>query len=37
MATTGPYGAGKISVLLTWSKRRQEDLNIVTVSLADST
>lgn len=35
IAVTGPYGAGKSSVLLTWSKRRQEDLRIMTVSLAD--
>jgi len=35
IAVTGPYGAGKSSVLLTWSKRRQEDLKIMTVSLAD--
>lgn len=35
IAVTGPYGAGKSSVLLTWSKHRQEDLKIMTVSLAD--
>lgn len=35
IAVTGPYGAGKSSVLLTWSKRRQGDLKIMTVSLAD--
>ncbi|MBN3052239.1 pcar [Pectobacterium brasiliense] len=35
IAVTGPYGAGKSSVLLTWSKRREKDLKIMTVSLAD--
>lgn len=35
IAVTGPYGAGKSSVLLTWSKYRQQDLKIMTVSLAD--
>jgi hypothetical protein len=35
IAVTGPYGAGKSSVLLTWSKCRENDLKIMTVSLAD--
>ncbi len=35
IAVTGPYGAGKSSVLLTWSKCRQKDFKIMTVSLAD--
>lgn len=35
IAVTGPYGAGKSSVLFTWSKRREKDLKIMTVSLAD--
>ncbi|CAM7981756.1 YobI family P-loop NTPase [Leclercia adecarboxylata] len=35
IAVTGPYGSGKSSVLLTWSKRREQDLKIMTVSLAD--
>ena len=35
IAVTGPYGAGKSSILLTWSKIRKEDLKIMTVSLAD--
>ncbi|EOL8955873.1 pcar [Cronobacter dublinensis] len=35
IAVTGPYGAGKSSVLLTWSRYREKDLKIMTVSLAD--
>lgn len=35
IAVTGPYSAGKSSVLLTWSNCRQEDLKTMTVSLAD--
>lgn len=35
IAVTGPYGAGKSSVLITWSQNRKADLKIMTVSLAD--
>ncbi|HDL6991988.1 TPA: pcar [Yersinia enterocolitica] len=35
IAVTGPYGAGKSSVLLTWCKSRGRSLRVMTVSLAD--
>lgn len=35
IAVTGPYGAGKSSVLLTWEKAENNDFRVMTVSLAD--
>ncbi|MEJ5074351.1 pcar [Enterobacter ludwigii] len=35
IAVTGPYGAGKSSVLLTWQKTEDNDFRVMTVSLAD--
>ncbi|MDC7872039.1 hypothetical protein TH60_21340 [Pantoea ananatis] len=35
IAVTGPYGAGKSSVLLTWTRSRKDRNQIMTVSLAD--
>ncbi|HGS7288977.1 pcar [Klebsiella pneumoniae] len=35
IAVTGPYGAGKSSVLLTWEKSENNDFRVMTVSLAD--
>ncbi|WP_226905701.1 YobI family P-loop NTPase [Serratia marcescens] len=35
IAVTGPYGAGKSSVLLTWEKAESNDFRMMTVSLAD--
>lgn len=35
IAVTGPYGAGKSSVLLTWEKSEDNDFRVMTVSLAD--
>jgi ABC-type transport system involved in cytochrome bd biosynthesis fused ATPase/permease subunit len=35
IAVTGPYGAGKSSVLLTWEKSEDNDYRVMTVSLAD--
>lgn len=35
IAVTGPYGAGKSSVLLTWEKAENNDHRVMTVSLAD--
>lgn len=35
IAVTGPYGAGKSSVLLTWTRSRKDRNHIMTVSLAD--
>ncbi len=35
IAVTGPYGAGKSSVLKTWCKSKEETLRVLTVSLAD--
>lgn len=35
IAVTGPYGAGKSSVLLTWQKAEDNDFRVMTVSLAD--
>lgn len=35
IAVTGPYGAGKSSVLLTWEKAENNDFRMMTVSLAD--
>ncbi len=35
IAVTGPYGAGKSSVLLTWEKAENNNFRVMTVSLAD--
>lgn len=35
IAVTGPYGAGKSSVILTWTRSRKDRNQIMTVSLAD--
>ncbi len=35
IAVTGPYGAGKSSVLLTWERAEDNDFRVMTVSLAD--
>nr|WP_240346099.1 hypothetical protein [Pectobacterium brasiliense] len=35
VAVTGPYGAGKSSVLKTWCKTKEATLRVLTVSLAD--
>lgn len=35
IAVTGPYGAGKSSVLLTWEKAENNEFRMMTVSLAD--
>ncbi len=35
IAVTGPYGAGKSSVLKTWCKAHNTTLRVLTVSLAD--
>lgn len=35
IAVTGPYGAGKSSVLKTWCKTKDRTLRVLTVSLAD--
>lgn len=35
IAVTGPYGAGKSSVLLTWEKAEDNEFRVMTVSLAD--
>lgn len=35
IAVTGPYGAGKSSVLLTWEKAENNYFRVMTVSLAD--
>lgn len=35
IAVTGPYGAGKSSVLLTWEKAENNNFRMMTVSLAD--
>lgn len=35
IAVTGPYGAGKSSVLLTWQQYPYNDFRVMTVSLAD--
>ncbi|QWT43222.1 hypothetical protein KNV89_19635 [Dickeya dadantii] len=35
IAVTGPYGAGKSSVLKTWCKTKEDTLRMLTVSLAD--
>ncbi|TDS90416.1 pcar [Erwinia rhapontici] len=35
IAVTGPYGAGKSSVLLTWTRSRKDRNQVMTVSLAD--
>ncbi|XDN94198.1 hypothetical protein KPL62_18625 [Enterobacter ludwigii] len=35
IAVTGPYGAGKSSVLKTWCRTQGETLSVLTVSLAD--
>lgn len=34
IAVTSPYGAGKISVLLTWERAEDNDFRVMTVSLA---
>lgn len=35
IAVTGPYGAGKSSVLLTWERAEDNNFRVMTVSLAD--
>lgn len=35
VAVTGPYGAGKSSVLKTWCQAKEDALRVLTVSLAD--
>lgn len=35
IAVTGPYGAGKSSVLKTWCQEKEDSMHVLTVSLAD--